>query len=172
WVIIGFLTGLALWIHVVIIYYPIAIAIWLAPLAFARARRGWSDKANLIRGTVATVVLAGITFIIGVMPAIVYGLRHNWSNLHFVLDHPAWLDQVGILHGAIAKYLIEGVIPRMVGVQLFWTMRGGPIVVFGLGAIAGIFTLAASIWAIARFVPSLSGLRQSSRWQAISRRLG
>lgn len=171
WVLFGFLTGLALWIHVVIIYFPIAIAIWLAPLAVARARRGLADVATWSRGMLAPAVLGGIALVIGVMPAIIYGLQHNWDNLKMDLDHPDWLDQVGFLHGAIAAYLVKGAIPRMVGAQFFWRMQGGPLVVFGLGAIAGFFALAASIWALSRFVPAPTGLRGSGRWRAIRERL-
>lgn len=36
WVVVGFLTGLALWIDLLIAYYVIACALWLAPFALAR----------------------------------------------------------------------------------------------------------------------------------------
>ncbi|HEV8191899.1 MAG TPA: hypothetical protein VGP82_10505, partial [Ktedonobacterales bacterium] len=171
WVLFGFLTGLALWIHVLIVYFPVAIAIWLAPLAIAHARQSLHDGARWARRTVVSAFLTGVALAVGAMPAIIYGLSHNWSNLKPVLEHPAWLDQLSPLHGAIAAYLVKGVIPRMVGAQFFWHMRGGPVIVFGLGAIAAIFALAASIWALLRLIPAHSSLTKGNRWRAIQGRM-
>jgi hypothetical protein len=153
WIAFGLTTGLALWIDILIAYYLLACALWLAPLAIARARRGLREPVRWWWASVRAATGAACGLALGALPAIIYGFQHHFSNVTAVTQHPSWLDTVGIAHGRIAIYLAMAAIPRVTGMEYLWAHLGGPLT-YGIGVCAGIFAACAFAYGLLRLVPA------------------
>jgi hypothetical protein len=168
WIAFGLAAGLALWIDVLIAYYLLACALWLALPAIVRARHGLRERAQWWWTSVRTAAGATCSLLLGAMPAIIYGFQNHFSNVTAVTQHPAWLDHVGIAHGRIAYYLALAAIPRVTGVEYLWAHLGGPLTL-GLGVCAGIFAATALAYGVLRLVPSAADRRSAWYRRVIQR---
>ncbi|MGH2517672.1 MAG: hypothetical protein ACRDHP_18645, partial [Ktedonobacterales bacterium] len=141
WLLVGLLTGLALWIDVLISYYLIAGAIWMAPHAIGRARRGWRERGRTVRGAAAAGVVCVAAMALTATPAIVYAVQNRFANVTVVTGHPAWLDHVSPIRGSVLLYLVTHDLPSVFGIRMLW--HTPMLIALALGVVAGIAAAAA-----------------------------
>lgn len=138
WLAIGFCVGLGLWIDPLIISAVVAAAIWIISgcvtqivLLTRRANMHW---ARALRNTLSKLLLALVAlpaFLVGVLPALLWGLRHNWANVTYIIDlnsptrtlsqKIAQTRYAGtLLLKCVAPRLLSGSVPRQITPLMGW----------------------------------------------------
>ncbi len=132
---LGLVVGLAFWTYTLFLEYMAAIGLWALPLAIWRLRLAIASHKPIVRG-IGLGALAGVGgLLVGYSPAIVYGLRNNFSNFAWILQlvlggDPAYNGgvpqaanplRVGALH-----YLLTRALPRLTGSYPLWSLAPSP----------------------------------------------
>lgn len=125
WAWVGLVLGLGFWIDPIIVYYLIAVALWLAPFALDQVRRGIALRATVLNGA-----LAGCLAALGFLPALIYAFTTHYANIKFILRSNGSVGQFGgpAVHANAADPLRLGqmgffwlnLVPRLSGSQLLW----------------------------------------------------
>ncbi|GCE27202.1 hypothetical protein KDA_26860 [Dictyobacter alpinus] len=91
WLWLGFLIGFGFWIDPLVVYAVVAVALWIGgiilvgllhPVERPDARRKLLLETLLAFATIPSAV-------IGFIPGIIYGFRHNWTNVTYVIHNGA-----------------------------------------------------------------------------------
>jgi hypothetical protein len=142
WVLAGLLTGLGLWVDILILYYLLAAAIWLLPaiVRCVRAdRRSWQGRLRGGPGTLAATVSA---LACGALPALFYAVQHQLGNV--VIPGAAETIHGDPWRGLVVVYFIAVAVPRVASVAIPWAEGGVPVVLAGASAVvAGVVCVAA-----------------------------
>jgi hypothetical protein len=148
WLMAGLLSGLGLWIDILMGYYVLACALWLAPLAVARLRRGRAVGGPWLREIGVRASGALVAAVVGAAPALWYGLHNNWANVTWYLQER--YTGPDTLHVNAATYLTTIALPRVIGVRSIADgSRWGHLLNSSLGLIVAAVSVMAVLYAIA-----------------------
>jgi hypothetical protein len=84
WAGIGFIVGAGLWINPIIIYGITAAALWIVWDYVQLARQKLARK-RFIRSVALPFLAALPACIIGLIPALIWGIRNSWQNITYML---------------------------------------------------------------------------------------
>jgi hypothetical protein len=131
WVLVGLLTGLAFWIDPLIACYGAACALWMLPVAIKRIRGSASEGLAFWRGTALNAAGCLIGTVIGMAPAIGYGLRNRFINISGLLTSD--LPRTARIHllpyvadplrRPVAAYYFLVAMPFNAGVSMPWDLH-------------------------------------------------
>lgn len=148
WLLAGLVAGFGLWIHVIIVYYIIAGALWLAPHAFRRLQAARAHGTAARRGAALATGGAVLGGVLGAAPAIVYAVTHQFANVTLYLASSGAGDGDPLRRGA-AAYLLTSAVPRVAGAYINWFKPSVPhsvktavyVLAVGLALAAALFAL-------------------------------
>lgn len=167
WIIVGFLTGLALWIDLLIAYYVIACALWLTPLALARLlRKRTGDQPLLSWRTAISSCLASLAAAcVGSAPALYFAFTQNFANVTQFLG-AGGKALPDVLRPSVLKYYIVKAVPIVLGIRFRWPLHVPSAIVALIGVVAGIVALCALMYTLARVLaPSTALDSMRSPWR-------
>src|SRR5713226_5122677 len=174
WAGIGLLIGLGMWTDPLIISAVLAIALWIAGYIILKlVKLGEQSEGerrpsllSLLKGTLL-LVAAIPAFCVGFVPAIIWGLKHQWQNMAYIFNNGSDIASsrlTTIVH--IQSYYNTCIAPRIIGgalpSQADVTYTNPQLLTLGL--VVGVFCIFASIAAIALSLywrnPFLSDIRR------------
>src|SRR5229473_1530259 len=174
WAGIGLLIGLGMWTDPLIISAVLAIALWIAGYIILKlVKLGEQSEGerrpsllSLLKGTLL-LVAAIPAFCVGFVPAIIWGLKHQWQNMAYIFNNGSDIASsrlTTIVH--IQSYYNTCIAPRIIGgalpSQADVTYTNPQLLTLGL--VVGLFCIFASIAAIALSLywrnPFLSDIRR------------
>ena len=174
WAGIGLLIGLGMWTDPLIISAVLAIALWIAGYIILKlVKLGEQSEGerrpsllSLLKGTLL-LVAAIPAFCVGFVPAIIWGLKHQWQNMAYIFNNGSDIASsrlTTIVH--IQSYYNTCIAPRIIGgalpSQADVTYTNPQLLTIGL--VVGVFCIFASIAAIALSLywrnPFLSDIRR------------
>lgn len=174
WAGIGLLIGLGMWTDPLIISAVLAIALWIAGYIILKlVKLGEQSEGerrpsllSLLKGTLL-LVAAIPAFCVGFVPAIIWGLKHQWQNMAYIFNNGSDISSsrlTTIVH--IQSYYNTCIAPRIIGgalpSQADVTYTNPQLLTLGL--VVGVFCIFASIAAIALSLywrnPFLSDIRR------------
>jgi Dolichyl-phosphate-mannose-protein mannosyltransferase len=174
WLWIGLLLGLGVWVDPLVIYFVIASALWLAPYAYARVRRGMDMRAAAL-----AALVCGAGGLVGFAPGLIYAVQNHYANIKFILDNNGSVGQFNRaaaqmsasdpLRLSVLHFIWTVLVPRLAGSQLMWGgSLPGALVPVGitLTALALIYGLIVAIGTLAgqRAGPSTATFHDAWRW--------
>ncbi len=133
WAGIGFIIGLGIWVDPLIISAVLAAAVWILVFfagALLQARRKEaSTRLEAVQTHVANLFLAVVALpacLLGAAPAIRWGARNHWANIHYILqqgqpildNNPSLPQQRLPLARALFHLFTNTVAPRVIGGSL------------------------------------------------------
>ncbi len=84
WAAIGFIVGLGFWINPIIIYGVAAVAVWIA-WDYIRLVKQKHARKRFTRSVVLPCIAALPACILGLIPALIWGIRNSWQNFTYML---------------------------------------------------------------------------------------
>ena len=178
WAGIGFIVGFALWIYPLVSVSMLAAGLWILLDRLVAVRhlvRAGAAVANALVEAFRPLLLVPVAIpacVIGFAPGVVWGLSHQWQNIHYIFG----LGGGGLtLHrlttvARVTEHYAGCVAPRIIGgatpnESVLLTALHTPLVVIGVAATLGsIGLIAASFrWSL----PLLVGVRQLAGLPAI-----
>lgn len=152
WALIGLLTGLALWIDALIVYYLVSMAIWLLPIAVRRLRVAWAERASEWRPALINALVCAALGVVGAAPAVVYGVQHHFVNFGIFGTNQAAVANLASNHKFItdplrlpvAAYYFLIALPLNFGMLIPWpTAPGTQVLTMVAALLAGTLSLLA-----------------------------
>jgi hypothetical protein len=128
WLWLGFALGFGLWIDPLVVYGIAAAALWIGGIILAEllhpAQRPHARRTLLLETLLALAIIP--SSIVGFIPGIIYGIRHNWSNVVYMLNNGAGkqstlqvkMQLFSIYAHCTSARVIGGSIPTAPGVRL------------------------------------------------------
>jgi hypothetical protein len=149
WALAGTICGLGVWIDELIVYYVAAAALWLLPLAALEVRRRWGDVRafDALRAVVMSVAAAGLSFVVGAAPAILYALRHGPESVQAVFYHIDGIAALGPLRIRVLEHFVQVDAQQAIGMRLLWGIPAN-----GLTLVIGWVSLVVALGALANAV--------------------
>jgi hypothetical protein len=177
WVGIGFIVGFGMWIYPLVSVSILAAALWIFLDRLAEAMRlvraGAAVPDALVRSLrpLCLLPVAIPACVIGFTPGVVWGISHQWQNIHYIFGLGGGLTLHRLTTVArVTEHYAGCVAPRIIGgatpnESLLLTALHAPLVVIGVaGTVGSIGLVAASFkWP----VPLLVGVRQLAGLPAI-----
>jgi hypothetical protein len=131
WAGLGFLVGLGIWTDPLVVYAIAAAALWigwyiLAELILPRASTIPHPRLTMLKETLLVLVSIPAA-LLGFAPGIVYGMRHDWSNITYMLHNGSPTQNTGsspipqvtaLYSSCVAPRVIGGSLPTQPYVSL------------------------------------------------------
>jgi hypothetical protein len=174
WAGLGFLIGFGLWINPLVAYGLVTILLWFGLFLIAGILKPESQDRAQRRSTwmkeVALVLSALPAALVGFSPALYWGSKHQWENIHFILFTEADGYSQGLtlqerVHSIlrVGKAYLTCMAPRTLGgalpTQPDVTAAHPHIITFGLLVATGCLLVCAGAFALSLIWPHAT-LRQ------------
>jgi hypothetical protein len=123
WLLVGFLTGFALWIDPLIVHFLVICAVWIIPVALARICHSWRHGIAWAPSFSLRAFVSVLAFIAGAAPAIHYALQNEGANYQFILSG----TRATGLRLDVLQYMLTVAFPHVIGVANPWAPQHGSI---------------------------------------------